>query len=418
MSYSALTHLECSRTGQRYDADTVQGVSDAGVPLLARYDVERAGRTLTREALANRPATLWRYHEMLPVRDPASVTSLGEGMTPLLSLPRYGARIGVPDLLMKDEGLIPTGSFKARGAAVGVSRAAELGVKGVAMPTNGNAGAAWALYAARAGLHCLIAMPVAAPAITRTECVVAGAELYLVDGLIGDAGKLVAAAVQARGGYQEVSTLKEPYRLEGKKTMGYEIAEQLGWQVPDVILYPTGGGVGLIGIWKALLEMQQLGLIGERLPRLVAVQADGCAPIVDAFHAGADVSIPFPDAHTVAFGITVPKALGDFLVLRAVRETGGTAIAVSDDELLTEQRLLAADEGTFICPEGAACMAAARQLRESGFIRTGEKVVVLNTGTGLLYPETVPVDVRTLPVGGRIPAEDPQRCPAARRAER
>ncbi|MEV4708424.1 threonine synthase [Actinoplanes sp. NPDC049316] len=402
MSHSTLSHLDCSRTGERYDADAVQGVSEAGVPLLARYDTELAARTLTREALAARPATLWRYHEMLPVRDPASIVSLGEGMTPLLPLPRYGARIGVPGLLMKDEGLIPTGSFKARGAAVGVSRAAELGVKGVAMPTNGNAGAAWAVYAARAGLRCLVAMPVAAPPITRTECVAAGAELYLVDGLIGDAGRLINAAVRERGGYQEVSTLKEPYRLEGKKTMGYEIVEQLGWQVPDVILYPTGGGVGLIGIHKALREMQQLGWIGDRLPRLVAVQATGCAPIVRAFEQGADVSEPFPDAATVAFGITVPKALGDFLVLRAVRETGGTAIAVTDEATLAEQRRLAADEGAFICPEGAACLAAARDLRDSGFIGGSDRVVVLNTGTGLKYPETIPVDVPTLPPDGRI----------------
>jgi len=403
MTFSALSHLTCSRTDARYDADIVQGVSEAGVPLLARYDVELAARTLTREALAGRPADLWRYHEMLPVRDPASIVTLGEGMTPLLPLPRYGARIGVPGLLMKDEGLVPTGTFKARGAAVGVSRAAELGVTGVAMPTNGNAGSAWAVYAARAGMRCLIAMPVAAPAITRTECVVAGAELYLVDGLIGDAGKLINAAVRARGGYQEVSTLKEPYRLEGKKTMGYEIAEQLGWEVPDVILYPAGGGVGLIGIWKALLEMQELGWIGSRLPRLVAVQAEGCAPIVRAFERGAEVSEPFPDAHTVAFGITVPKALGDFLVLRAVRETGGTAIAVDDASLLAEQRRLAADEGTFICPEGAACLVAARDLRASGFIGRDDRVVVLNTGTGLKYPETVPVDVPTLAVDGTIP---------------
>ncbi|MGA5302788.1 threonine synthase [Nucisporomicrobium flavum] len=402
MSFSALSHLECSRTGERYDADAVQGVSQAGVPLLARYDTELAGRTLTREALTTRPATLWRYHEMLPVRDPASIVSLGEGMTPLLPLPRYGARIGVPGLLMKDEGLIPTGSFKARGAAVGVSRAAELGVKGVAMPTNGNAGAAWAVYAARAGLRCLIAMPVAAPAITRTECVAAGAELWLVDGLIGDAGRLINAAVRERGGYQEVSTLKEPYRLEGKKTMGYELVEQLGWQVPDVILYPTGGGVGLIGIHKALREMQELGWIGDRLPRLVAVQATGCAPIVRAYEQGADVSEPFPDAATVAFGITVPKALGDFLVLRAVRETGGTAIAVTDEATLAEQRRLAADEGAFICPEGAACLAAARDLRDTGFIGASDRVVVLNTGTGLKYPETIPVEVPTLPVDGRI----------------
>ncbi|AGZ40544.1 threonine synthase [Actinoplanes friuliensis] len=404
MTYSALSHLECSRTGARYDADVVQGVSPAGVPLLARYDLERAARTLTRESLAGRPATLWRYHEVLPVRDPAFVTTLGEGMTPLLPLPRYGARIGLPGLLMKDEGLIPTASFKARGAAVGVSRAAELGVTGVAMPTNGNAGAAWATYAARAGMRCLIAMPVDAPAITRTECVATGAELYLVDGLIGDAGKLVNAAVRERTGYQEVSTLKEPYRLEGKKTMGYELAEQLGWRVPDVILYPTGGGVGIIGIYKALREMQELGWIGERLPRLVAVQAQGCAPIVEAFHQGAEVSVPFPDAHTVAFGITVPKALGDFLVLDAVRQTGGTAIAVSDEDLLAAQSVLARDEGTFICPEGAACLVAAAQLRESGFLGAAETVVVLNTGAGLKYPETIGVDVPTLPVSGAIPS--------------
>jgi len=403
MTYSTLSHLECSRTGRRYDADVVQGVSDAGVPLLARYDIERAGRTLTREALAARPATLWRYHEMLPVRDPRHIVTLGEGMTPLLPLARYGARIGVPKLVMKDEGLIPTATFKARGAAVGVSRAAELGVTGVAMPTNGNAGSAWAAYAARAGMSCLIAMPVDAPAITRTECVATGAELYLVDGLIGDAGKLINAAVRERPGVQEVSTLKEPYRLEGKKTMGYEIVEQLGWQVPDVILYPAGGGVGLIGIYKALREMQELGWVGERLPRLVAVQAEGCAPIVAAFEAGAEASEPFPNAHTIAFGITVPKALGDFLMLDAVRSTEGTAIAVSDKELLDEQRRLAADEGTFVCPEGAACLAAARRLRETGFIGTGETVVVLNTGAGLKYPETIEVDVPTLPVDGRIP---------------
>jgi threonine synthase len=396
MTYSALSHLECSRTGSRYDADTVQGLSDTGMPLLARYDVERAAATLTRDALAQRPATLWRYHEMLPVRDPANIVSLGEGMTPLLPLPRYGARIGVPRLLMKDEGLIPTGTFKARGAAVGVSRAVELGVKGVAMPTNGNAGAAWATYAARAGMTSLIAMPVGAPAITRAECVATGAELYLIDGLIGDAGRWIGATLQTRTGYQDVSTLKEPYRIEGKKTMGYEIAEQLGWNVPDVILYPAGGGVGLIGIYKALREMQELGWIGDRLPRLVAVQAEGCAPIVKAFREGADVSEPFPGAHTVAFGINVPKALGDFLVLDAVRATGGTAVAVSDAALLAEQRRLAADEGTFICPEGAACMAAAQQLRESGFLGAADTVVVLNTGTGLKYPETITVDVPTV----------------------
>lgn len=403
MPFSTLTHLECSTTGEQYDADVVQGVSAAGKPLLARYDLEAAAAAVTPAEIASRPPTLWRYHEVLPVRDASSVVSLGEGMTPLLPMTRYGAAIGVPGLLMKDEGLVPTGTFKARGAAVGVSRAAELGVRGIAMPTNGNAGAAWAVYAARAGLSSLIAMPVDAPSITRAECVAAGAELYLVDGLIGDAGAIVNAAVGSRPGFQEVSTLKEPYRIEGKKTMGYEIVEQLGWRVPDVILYPAGGGVGLIGIHKALREMQTMGWIDERLPRLVAVQAQGCAPIVRAFDAGATESEPFPDAHTVAFGITVPKALGDFLVLDAVRETGGTAIAVSDADLLAEVGAVARADGAFVCPEGAACFAAARQLREAGWIAEGEQVVVLNTGTGIKYPETVEVDVPVLAVGGRIP---------------
>jgi len=401
--YSFLSGLECSRTGTSYDADQVQGVSEVGAPLLARYDLEQVGSSVTRAEIASRPPSLWRYHEVLPVRDPAHVTTLGEGMTPLLPLPAYGAAIGVPGLLMKDEGLIPTGTFKARGAAVGVSRARELGVRAVAMPTNGNAGAAWSVYAARAGLGSLVVMPVDAPEITRRECVAAGAELYLVDGLINHAGALVKAAVDDRDGYQEVSTLKEPYRIEGKKTMGYEIAEQLGWQVPDVILYPAGGGVGLIGIHKAMLEMRELGWIGERLPRLVAVQAVGCPPIVDAFDAGLDESTLQEGTQTLAFGINVPKALGDFLVLRGVRETEGTAIAVSDEAILAELRVLAAAEGSWICPEGAACMAATRQLRESGWIAEHERVVVLNTGTGLKYPETVGVDVPVLPRDGQVP---------------
>jgi threonine synthase len=402
-SYSHLSHLECSRTGTTYDADRVQGVSDVGAPLLARYDLDRVRESVAPDEIAGRPATLWRYHEVLPIRDHQHVTSLGEGMTPLLPLPTYGAQIGVPGLLMKDEGLIPTGTFKARGAAVGVSRARELGVKAIAMPTNGNAGAAWSVYAARAGLGSLIVMPVDAPEITRRECVAAGAELYLVDGLINHAGALVKAAVEARSGYQEVSTLKEPYRIEGKKTMGYEIAEQLGWQVPDVILYPAGGGVGLIGIHKAMLEMRELGWIGETLPRLVAVQSTGCPPIVTAYDAGLDESTLEEGTHTLAFGINVPKALGDFLVLEGVRESGGTAVAVSDEAILAELGNLAAAEGTWICPEGAACLAAARELRESGWIREDERVVVLNTGAGLKYPETVPVDVPVLSRDGQVP---------------
>ena len=402
-SYSHLSHLECSRTGTTYDADRVQSVSDVGAPLLARYDLDRVRESVAPDEIAGRPATLWRYHEVLPIRDHQHVTSLGEGMTPLLPLPTYGAQIGVPGLLMKDEGLIPTGTFKARGAAVGVSRARELGVKAIAMPTNGNAGAAWSVYAARAGLGSLIVMPVDAPEITRRECVAAGAELYLVDGLINHAGALVKAAVEARSGYQEVSTLKEPYRIEGKKTMGYEIAEQLGWQVPDVILYPAGGGVGLIGIHKAMLEMRELGWIGETLPRLVAVQSTGCPPIVTAYDAGLDESTLEERTHTLAFGISVPKALGDFLVLQGVRESGGTAVAVSDEAILAELGNLAAAEGTWICPEGAACLAAARELRESDWIREDERVVVLNTGAGLKYPETVPVDVPVLSRDGQVP---------------
>jgi threonine synthase len=385
--YSALSHLDCPRCGARHDADRVQGTCSCGSPLLARYDlglVQASPRDI-----AGRPADLWRYHELLPIRKAGHVVSLGEGMTPLLALPTLGRALGVPNLLMKDEGLIPTGTFKARGAAVGVSRAAELGVSAIAMPTNGNAGAAWSAYAARAGMQSLIVMPVAAPVITRAECTAAGAELYLVDGRIGDAGKLVAAAVGRRPGYQDVSTLREPYRIEGKKTMGLEIAEQLGWRLPGVIVYPTGGGVGIIGIYKALRELLELGWVSGDLPRLVAVQADGCAPIVTAFQAGAACSEPWPDPQTVAFGLTVPKALGDFLVLQALYETGGTAVSVTDAALLAEQRAVARLEGSLICPEGAACFAAVRRLRASGWLSGTDEVVVLNTGTGLIYPETM-----------------------------
>jgi threonine synthase len=403
MPFSTLSHLECARDGSRHDADILQGTSALGAPLLARYDLDQVSAAVTPADIAGRPPDLWRYHELLPVRDPVHVVTLGEGMTPLLALPRHGARLGVPGLRIKDEGLVPTGAFKARGAAVGVSRAVELGVQGIALPTNGNAGAAWAVYAARAGIRSLIVMPVDAPVITRRECVVAGAELYLVDGLIGDAGRLVARAVRSRDGYQDSSTLKEPYRIEGKKTMAYEIVEQLGWRCPDVILYPTGGGVGIIAIHKALLELRELGWVTGDLPRLVAVQAAGCAPIVDAFHAGLEESAGAEDPHTVAFGINVPKALGDFLVLEAVRSTEGTAIAIADHELLTAQGVLARDEGIWVCPEGAACFAAVGQLRESGWIGEDEDVVVLNTGTGLIYPDTVTVNVATLAPTDSVP---------------
>jgi threonine synthase len=389
-TYSALDHLQCPRCGTTYDATVLQGVCPGdGSPLLVRYELDRV--VIGPRDLTGRAPDLWRYHELLPVSDPAHVVTLGEGVTPLLAAPRLGAALGIDRLLVKDEGLLPTGSFKARGAAMGVTRAKELGATAMAMPTNGNAGAAWASYAARAGLRMVVAMPESAPAITRTEVVAAGGELHLVDGLISDAGRMVAAAVAATPGWFDVGTLKEPYRIEGKKTMGLEIAEQLGWRMPDVILYPTGGGVGLIGIHKALQELVTLGWVSGPLPRLVAVQSTGCAPIVRAFAAGAAESEPWVGAHTVAFGITVPKALGDFLVLDAVRSTGGAAVAVTDEDLLSDVALAGRLEGMFLCPEGAATVTAARQLRESGWIAPTDEVVLLNTGSGLIYPETVPV---------------------------
>ena len=393
--YSALSHLECARCGAEHDAARVQGLCPCGSPVLARYDLGRVAAQLEPGQIAARAPDLWRYHELLPVSAAGRVVSLGEGMTPLLPVPTLGKALGVPGLLMKDEALIPTGTFKARGAAVGVSRAAELGVAGVAMATNGNAGAAWAAYAARAGLRSLIVMPASAPEICHTECAAIGAEVYLIDGTIGDAAKVVATAVPDRPGYQDTSTLKEPYRIEGKKTMGFEIAEQLGWRLPGVIVYPTGGGVGIIGIYKALRELSELGWVTGDLPRLVAVQASGCAPIVAAFASGAAYSEPWPDPHTAAFGIRVPKALGDFLVLDAVYATGGIAVAVDDDSLLADQREVAHLEGSLICPEGAACVTAVRQLRESGWLSEHDEVVILNTGTGLKYPQTLGPAVRT-----------------------
>lgn len=381
---SALSHLECGRCGRWHDADKPQNLCECGTPLLARYDLDAV--TVSTQDIAARPADLWRYRELLPVRDAGNVVTLGEGMTPILPLRSYGARIGVPRLLVKDEGLLPTGSFKARGAAVGVSRAHELGIERITMPTNGNAGAAWATYAARAGMSSLVVLPKEAPPITRMEAALAGARLYIVDGLIGDAGRLAAQAVA--DGWFNTSTLKEPYRIEGKKTMGMEIVEQLGWRMPDVIVYPTGGGVGLIGIRKALDELVTLGWLTGRLPRLVAVQSSGCAPIVRAFEQGAEIATPWENAETVAFGINVASALGDFLILSAIRDTDGTAIAVDDAAILAEQATCAASEGVLMCPEGAATLAAVAQLRESGWLTGSEEVVVLNTGTNLKYPHT------------------------------
>jgi threonine synthase len=401
--FSYLESLECGKCASKYDADVVESTCSCGSPLLARYDLVGVSEACNPGLIASREPNLWRYHELLPVRSSASIVTFGEGMTPLIDLPRMGDKLGLSHLQMKDEGVLPTGTFKARGAAVGVSRARELNVSKIAMPTNGNAGAAWACYAARAGMSSLITMPVDAPAITRAECVIAGSELYLVDGLIGDAGAIAASAV-ATGSYTDASTLKEPYRLEGKKTMGLELFEQLGWNVPDVIMYPTGGGVGIIGIYKALQECQAMGWLGEKMPRLVAVQAEGCAPIVEAWKSKSETSEAWQGAKTIAFGITVPKALGDFLVLRAVYETEGCAIAVSDEEILASQRMLGTLEGAFICPEGAACFAAASRLLSTGWIDATEHVVIYNTGSGIKYPETVDVDVPTLAKGARIPS--------------
>jgi threonine synthase len=386
MSRSLLTHLECASCGRDREAGAPQNLCPCGGPLLARYDLGRGRRQVEPAALAARDRTIWRYAELLPPVRPERRVGFGEGMTPLLRLARLGERYGVATLLVKDDASLPTGTFKARGAAVGVARALEFGIERLAMPTNGNAGAAWAAYAARAGVRLLVAMPAAAPRINRLECAIAGAQLHLVDGHIGDAGAVVAAAVAA-GGWFDVGTLREPYRIEGKKTIGLELLEQLGWSLPDVIVCPTGGGVGLIGIDKALTEARQLGWVQGPPPRLVAVQAAGCAPLVRAFERGARSVTPWPRPATVAFGIAVPKPLGDFLVLDAIGRTGGCAVAVDDSELLAAQSACARLEGLFACPEGAAGLAAVSRLRAAGWIRPSDRVVALNTGTGLKYPD-------------------------------
>lgn len=400
---SYMTHLECSKCGTVHDADTLQQLCrECAAPLLVRYDLQAAAAHLKKADLLNRPASLWRYKELLPVREEQNIVSFGEGMTPIYSAPRSGAQAGVPNLYIKDEGILPTGTFKARGAAVGVSKALEVGVKTLGMPTNGNAGGAWALYAARAGIQSYIVMPENAPKITRNETAISGADLFLVSGVISDAGKIVGKAV-AENGWFDASTLKEPYRIEGKKTMGYEIAEQFNWDVPDVILYPTGGGVGLIAIYKALLELQELGWIGEKMPRLVSVQASGCAPIVKAWQEGKKESEFWPDSDTIAFGVNVPKALGDFLVLEAVYNTNGCAIAIDDEDTLRAQQTLAALDGAFICPEGASLYAAVIQLKAQGWLKAEEKVLMLNTGAGLKYPNTVQINPPLLQPGDDLP---------------
>lgn len=402
MKFSYVSHLYCPRCQEKYAVEEINQLCKCGSPLLVDYNLSEVKGKVNRDDISSRENTLWRYHELLPVQNGENVVSLGEGMTPLLPMKKTGKEMDIRHLYMKDEGIIPTGTFKARGAAVGVSKAKELGINEVAMPTNGNAGSAWSLYSARAGIKSHIVMPIDAPKITRNEIAASGSNLLLVDGLISDAGKIVGRLVEEHGHF-DVSTLKEPYRIEGKKTMGYEIVEQLGWEMPDVIMYPTGGGVGLIGICKALNELVEMGWVkGDKLPRLVAVQAEGCAPIVKAWKENKRSSEFWSNANTVAFGINVPKALGDFLVLEAIDATKGCAIAIADQDLLVQQLEVAKREGALICPEGAATFVAARLLRESGWIREDDKVVLLNTGTGIKYPDTVDVDVPVLDRDGEL----------------
>lgn len=388
--FSHIRELVCPKCDSSYNPMEIQTLCSCGTPLVARYDLEGAKETLTKESLRNREQTMWRYHELLPVADRSNITSLGEGMTPLLHTGRLGAKLGLTNLMVKDEGINPTGTFKARGASAGVSKAKELGIESITIPTNGNAGAAWATYTARAGMGAHIIMPTNAPSITRREVVSAGANLYLVNGRINDAGVLADKLMEDYGIFN-VATLKEPYRLEGKKTMGLEIMEQLNWEAPDVVLYPTGGGVGLIGINKAINEFKEMGLGDGNDTRMVSVQVSGCAPIVKAFEEGKDESELWEDSKTVAFGMNVPKSLGDFLVLDALKNSEGTAIEVTDEELMEAKLEVGKNEGIFMSPEGASTIAAVRKLVDDGWIDRDERVVVINTGSGLKYPDLIEV---------------------------
>ena len=380
-----VTHLECSMTGEHYPADQLHNLSRTGKPLLVRYDLDGVRRALSKDALAQRPRDLWRYRELLPVRRTQDIVSLGEAVTPVVAMRKLAERLGASEILIKDEGRLPTGSFKARGLVMAVSMAKALGVAHMAMPTNGNAGAALAAYASRAGIRSTAFCPQDTPDVNVSEIALQGATVYRVNGLIDDCGKIVGEGV-AKVGWFDTSTLKEPYRIEGKKTMGLELAEQLGWEVPDVILYPTGGGTGLIGMWKAFAELEAIGFIGSKRPRMVAVQAAGCAPMVRAYEAGVEHASRFPDAHTIAAGIRVPQAVGDFLILRAVRASGGFAIAVPDDAITAALEEVAREEGFLMCPEGAATYAALKQALADGRIRRDERTVLFNCATGLKYP--------------------------------
>ena len=382
---SFVTHLECSMTGERHAADQVHNLSRVGKPLLVRYDLSGVRKALSKEVLASRPPDLWRYRELLPVREAEHIVSLGETMTPIMHMPRLAAKLGGNEILVKDEGRLPTGSFKARGLVMAVSMAKALGIKHMAMPTNGNAGAALAAYASRAGIRTTVFCPEDTPEVNVSEIALQGATVYRVNGLIDDCGKIVGEG-KAKVGWFDTSTLKDPYRIEGKKTMGLELAEQLGWQMPDVIFYPTGGGTGLIGMWKAFAELEAIGFIGKKRPRMIAVQAAGCAPMVKAFEAGEERAPRWENAHTIASGIRVPQAIGDFLILRAVRESGGFAIAVTDAAIGAALDDVAREEGFLLCPEGAATYAAYVQSLADGRVKRTDQVVLFNCATGLKYP--------------------------------
>ena len=383
-----VTHLECALCGLQHEANTLQNLCvECGKPLLVRYDLEMAAQTLTKDSLKTRESSLWRYREVLPVARAENTVSLGEGWTPLFKTDTLAAKLHIKlKLYIKDEGQNPTQSFKARGMTAAISMAKELGVKKAAVPSAGNAAGALAAYAAKAGIEANIFMPADTPKANIIECEQTGANVTLVDGLITDCGAIVAKRKEAEGWF-DVSTLKEPYRVEGKKTMGYEIAEQMDWTLPDVIMYPTGGGTGLIGMWKAFDEMEQMGWIGSKRPRMVSVQSETCAPIVRAFKNGERFAEEFENAATVASGLRVPKAIGDFLILDAVRASNGTAISVTDQELVAAVREIGAAEGIFAAPEGAACLPALRKLIAEGWIAEGESVVIFNTGAGVKYLE-------------------------------
>ncbi|MBL6848216.1 MAG: threonine synthase [Alphaproteobacteria bacterium] len=388
MENSYVSHLECSITGKKYEANKIHGLSEAGRPLLVRYDLEKLKNEISREEISNsRVDGLWRYSPLLPVADPKNRISLGETITPLIKLDRSVnySNTDKGQVLIKDEGRLPTGSFKARGLCLAVSMAKQFKLNHLAIPTNGNAGAALAAYASCAGIRSTVFCPDDTPDINVREIQSLGAETYLVNGLINDCGKIVGDGKE-KVGWFDVSTLKEPYRIEGKKTMGLELAEQLSWKLPDVIFYPTGGGTGLIGMWKAFLELKELGWIKGKLPKMVAVQAEGCAPIVKAWKNGDEHAPVWQNAFTKAAGIRVPVAVGDFLIIRAVQESNGFAIAVSDEDIMETRDRVASVEGCFLCPEGAATMSAYEQAMSSKLITPNDKVVLFNCATGLKYP--------------------------------